>query len=91
MSTLGIPKAGLGNADDSDTLYIGYEKNIALSSFDGLIDDARVYNRALSASEISALYNAGTPATTAADSSGNSNTGTLTNSRHGTSARSTAR
>ena len=65
----------------------------------GLVDDARVYNRLLSASEITATYNAGsgipngivgwwklddassgTSPTTAVDSSGNGNTGTLTDS-----------
>jgi hypothetical protein len=59
--------------------------------FDGRIDDVRAYNRALSAAEVSAIYNYAPPAvahwkfdegsgTTAADSSGNGNNGTLTNS-----------
>lgn len=64
--------------------------------FDGRIDDARVYNRVLSAAEIQELYIASFPVdltsnltaqwnfdetsgTTAADSSGNGNTGTLVN------------
>jgi len=55
--------------------------------FDGIIDDIRIYNRALSASEIWAEY-AGSvghwkfdegSGTTAYDSSGNSNNGTLVN------------
>ncbi|MDD5627058.1 MAG: LamG domain-containing protein [Patescibacteria group bacterium] len=57
--------------------------------FNGLIDDVRVYNRALSAAEIRYQYNQGDPVaywkmdegsgTSAYDSSGNGNTGTLTN------------
>jgi hypothetical protein len=52
----------------------GFDQNAA-------IDDARVYNRALSASEVQTLYNytgGGSP-TTAIDSSGNGNTGTFEN------------
>jgi len=66
-------------------------------TFDGNFDDARVYNRILSSTEVSDLYNFGntppisstglvgwwkmdeTSGTSALDSSGNSNTGTLTN------------
>jgi hypothetical protein len=50
------------------------------SNYNGTIDDVRVYNRALSASDVTALYNTGGAAvTTALDSSGNGNTGTLVN------------
>jgi concanavalin A-like lectin/glucanase superfamily protein len=71
-----------------------------MASFPGLIDEVRIYNRALSASEISALV--GDPnlglvgywkfdensGTTAADSSGNGNTGTLFNGAGWTSGQS---
>ena len=72
------------------------------SRWNGMIDDVRLYNRALSAAEITTLYNwhvsppsSGLVArwkfdesggTTALDSSGNSNTGTLTNGPTFTSA-----
>ncbi len=58
--------------------------------FNGAMDDVRIYNRVLSDSEVSGLYNAGTQSglasywkfdeasgTTAADSSGSNNTATL--------------
>lgn len=40
-------------------LTIGKTADSAANYFNGLIDDARVYNRALSAAEIAALYNGG--------------------------------
>jgi alpha-tubulin suppressor-like RCC1 family protein len=46
-----------GNVDDPDALFIGAERTDGLSSFDGTIDDVRIYNRALSASEVWRLYN----------------------------------
>jgi len=58
-------------------------------NYGGLIDDVRIYNRALSEAEIRYLYNQGRPiahwkfdegsGSYAYDSSGNANTGTLTN------------
>jgi hypothetical protein len=42
---------------DDDSLYIG--KLLGYVSFDGTIDDVRIYNYALSATEISDLYNLG--------------------------------
>ena len=72
-STLDITKIGLAS-----TRY-----------FPGIIDDVRIYNRALSSEEIRYHYNRGGPVgnwrfdegtgTTAYDSSGNNNNGTLTN------------
>ena len=47
---------GLGPISNSDDLYIGKRGGISVRNFNGLIDDIRIYNRALSASEISALY-----------------------------------
>jgi hypothetical protein len=79
----GIPAiSGVGTAE------IGAFQNGNL--WNGLIDDVRVYNRALSPSEVSRLYDwAPGPVahwkldertgTSAFDSSGNANTGTLTN------------
>ena len=65
------------NAFDSE--FIGVHARATGNYFSGTIDDVRVYNRALNAGEVTALYNATSPATTAADSSGNGMTGTLTN------------
>jgi len=43
----------------TSVLYFGIRANGTLP-FDGLLDDVRIYNRALSAAEITALYNSGT-------------------------------
>ena len=60
-----------GNLDNQDALsgaipdngadvHIGYEAaGFSGSPFSGIIDDLRLYNRALSASEVKQLYNAG--------------------------------
>ena len=97
-----------------NTLTLGIEYSTAATALNGILDDSRVYNRALSAAEVSALYSgsangatggvcgvtgggngpttglvgwwklddgsSGTTPTTAADSSGTGNAGTLTNS-----------
>jgi len=42
----------------SSNIYIGGVFNSGYGGFNGLIDDVRVYNRALSAAEIQTLYNA---------------------------------
>lgn len=47
--------------DDSAANFTIGNSNAGDRTFDGAIDDTRLYNRALSASEISELYNAGTP------------------------------
>ncbi len=88
---------GSFTSDNSNPLAIGNLSNNTTRAFDGTIDDARMYNRILTATEAADLYNSGnTPpisntglvgwwkldeasGTSAADSSGNSNTGTLTN------------
>ncbi|MDD4931008.1 MAG: LamG domain-containing protein, partial [Candidatus Colwellbacteria bacterium] len=44
--------------ESTSPIYIGYS-GINPGKFDGLIDDLRIYNRALSAPEIQAIYNAG--------------------------------
>jgi len=73
--------------DSSYSLYIG---EIGTWDFNGKIDDLRIYNRALTPSEVEGLYNwAPGPVaewkmdegsgTTVFDKSGNANTGTLTN------------
>lgn len=51
------PNSNLSLYDYGSASYIGYGTD-ANTYFKGLIDDVRVYNRALSAAEISAIYNA---------------------------------
>jgi hypothetical protein len=46
-------------SDANDNLVIGNDSPSPVSTFDGLIDEVRVYNRALSASEVTALYSSG--------------------------------
>lgn len=49
-----------GTYNYSSTLaLIGSQNAIAANTFDGKIDDIRIYNRALSSSELTALYNEG--------------------------------
>ncbi|HEV2521700.1 MAG TPA: LamG domain-containing protein [Candidatus Acidoferrales bacterium] len=79
------PSTGPGGA----FLSVGASNNSLNDPFNGTIDDVRVYSRALSAAEITALYNAGNgglvgwwkmdegTGTSAADSSGQGNTMTL--------------
>jgi hypothetical protein len=50
--------AGTRTSDAASSLYIGNER-YGTGTFDGSIDDVRVYNRVLSASEITAVYRAG--------------------------------
>ncbi|PIR66855.1 MAG: hypothetical protein COU51_01565 [Parcubacteria group bacterium CG10_big_fil_rev_8_21_14_0_10_36_14] len=40
---------------NSEDVYIGFNSNYTPQSFDGYIDDVRIYNRALSASEVATL------------------------------------
>lgn len=47
----------IGNS--SFSLLIGEMANMAVSYFDGLIDDVRIYNRALREGEVDTLYNEG--------------------------------
>ena len=79
-------QAETGNLSGSVNLLLGQVNNVA-TSFSGTIDEARIYNRALSAQEVSQLYNyAPGPVgwwkmdertgTSAFDSSGKANTGT---------------
>jgi len=83
-ATLSDPTAGTSG------LHIGNRSSDTARAFDGLIDDVRIYNRALSTSEISYLYNKAKPiahwkfdegsgTTTTFDSAG-SNDGTLNGS-----------
>ncbi len=52
-----------GNANTDDPLYIGASTPLGSSAlqevFSGSIDEVRIYNRALSAGEVAAIYNAG--------------------------------
>jgi hypothetical protein len=51
---------GIGaRSGDSDALAIGASIELSDRNYDGLIDDVRIYNRALSAAEISKLYQMG--------------------------------
>jgi hypothetical protein len=50
--------AGTRANDAASSLYIGNEGD-GTGAFDGLMDDVRVYNRVLSANEITAVYRAG--------------------------------
>jgi len=51
---------GFGSiAQNTQNMDIGHDTSISTSQFDGTIDDLRIYNRALSADEITALYNMG--------------------------------
>ncbi|MFA5099169.1 MAG: LamG domain-containing protein, partial [Candidatus Paceibacterota bacterium] len=47
-----------GSLNNSQPLRIGSSGSSVANLFNGLIDDVRIYNRALSATEIQALYNA---------------------------------
>jgi hypothetical protein len=47
-----------GSISNSQPITIGKDAS-GVASFPGLIDDGRLYNRALSAVEINAMYNAG--------------------------------
>lgn len=50
--------AGTASSDVSSGIYIGNNTN-SNGSFDGILDEFRIYNRILSASEVAALYNQG--------------------------------
>ncbi len=54
--------SGIGNVGNLLTgntrILLGYEDDTPLTPFQGLIDDARIYNRALSPAEIQEMYNA---------------------------------
>lgn len=51
--------AGKLNKNETGEAYIGQSENGSPGYFDGRIDDARIYNKALSASEIQALFSQG--------------------------------
>lgn len=103
VGTPGISGTWSATADTSNLTIAKGDGILGCSAnyFDGTIDDVRIYNRALSATEVAQLYDYGLPhegcdnvssglvgwwklddgsGTTAADSSGNSNTGTTQNS-----------
>lgn len=60
LNGVAVASGAMPQATDTTTtpLYIG--QSDSLSYFDGIIDDVRIYNRALSASEVQQLY-AGSP------------------------------
>ena len=80
--------SSVGNLDNTNPFRMGsYTNNPTYANFYGLIDEVRIYNRALSAEEIRYHYNRGGPVaqwkfdegsgTTAYDSTENNNDGTL--------------
>ena len=53
------PKGPYGAiVDDTGIMAIGWDEGNPVRYFNGLIDEVRIYNRALSSAEISAIYNA---------------------------------
>ena len=46
---------------DTEPLYIGYDGGYGYNKIQGVIDDIRIYNRALSSEEVSALYRLESP------------------------------
>jgi hypothetical protein len=48
---------------NTESLLIGHQQPGADRYYDGLLDDMRIYNNALTASEIQQLYNVPEPAT----------------------------
>ena len=61
-----------GTAANSNMLVVGnhYNSGIFDSTFSGEIRDARLYNRILTAAEVTAIYNGGTPSATAGTTRG---------------------
>ena len=59
---IGRDTINVGSYNHNDHLYIGDDTAYSAEDhFDGIIDDTRIYNRALSEAEIQALYNEGGP------------------------------
>jgi hypothetical protein len=56
-ATLYVNGVNVGSVPAADIIFSGIGDNIPGESNYGLIDDLRVYNRALSSSEVTALYN----------------------------------
>ena len=54
-----VQTSGAGSSPGSANWRIGYGTCLGNSFWDGLIDDVRIYNRALSAAQIAAMYNSG--------------------------------
>ncbi len=59
LQTTTLSLASIGSVASTNPLYMGWGDNVAY--FDGLMDDFRVWGRALSASEISSLNSTGRP------------------------------
>ena len=61
----GLPVGSANNAGVFESVnknvYIGSLDGSTATNFEGLVDDARIYNRALSASEVTELFNYSTP------------------------------
>ena len=50
--------SNISSSVTSTNMFIGASNSGGYQDFPGLIDDVRIYNRALSAAEVQALYNA---------------------------------
>ena len=89
ISTISSVPTGTPNSDSANTVTIGNNGAAGTRTFDGFIDDIRVYNYARTPAQIAWDMNRGRPVgwwkldegsgTTANDSSGLGNSGTLTN------------
>ena len=70
--TSGVAATVFGTIDPAAPLTIGGE-SATTGDYEGLLDDVRIYSRALSAGDVSELYATGTPRTTYSASSGADN------------------
>jgi enamine deaminase RidA (YjgF/YER057c/UK114 family) len=57
----GVTRFGTFSANNEDSSFNTMQSGSRSMKFNGLVDEARIYNRALSASEISILYNSASP------------------------------
>jgi hypothetical protein len=58
-SSVGSTSSSLGAVSPSANFYVGAYENLSSEYFNGKIDDVRIYDKALSAPEVSNLYNTG--------------------------------
>ena len=59
---VGVDSTPLGSISNSSPFRIGAAGNDGWSEFGGLVDDVRVYNRALTGNDVNELYYTGSPA-----------------------------
>jgi hypothetical protein len=58
-SSVGSTSSSLGVISPAANFYVGAYENLSAEYFNGKIDDVRIYDKALSATEVSNLYNTG--------------------------------